>query len=345
MRFFNQVFAGFMLVGFLAGCQSERTPQPAASGVQPIQPVVAIPVGKGPDAMFLTPDGHFLYVANVEDSTISVIDTHRDSVVKTIGGIGNPWGFVRLGQSNHVAVSGWRGEVAVLDVTTHTVLNQIHLEGHPGGITATRDGKILFVVATAENRVYQLDTATLKPTAHFATGKGPDGVGIAANDSKIYVTNTQDGTISVIPLAGGSTRVIKTGGKPELIHSTHDRSRLFISNFLLNKVHILNTQTDRIEQEIAGLDGPEEAVPSMDEKTLFVVNFNRSRVWLYELPGLKKLDRELVTGSKPIGVVPADQVGKLYVTNYGDNSVTVYRLSQTASTVRRFEQTVRGTLQ
>ncbi|RMG66147.1 MAG: YncE family protein, partial [Calditrichaeota bacterium] len=312
---------GFLVALLALACQSGDREKETGTHVEGIQPVATIPVGKGPDALFLTPDDRFLYVANVEDSTISVIDTRGDSLAATIEGIGNPWGFVRLGQSHRVAVSGYRGEVAVLDFTTHSVLYQTTLEGHPGGITATRDGATLFVVSTEKDLVYQLDAATLKPTGNFPTGKGPDGVGISWDDRKLYVTNTQDGTISIIQIADRTNRILKTGGKPELIHYNHDHTMLYISNFLLNKVHLLNTKTDRIEQEITGLDGPEEAVPSQDEKTLFVVNFNLSRVWLYRLPELTRMDRELVTGNKPIGVMPAYQDSKLYVTNYGDNSV------------------------
>ena len=45
---------------------------------------INIPVGKGPDALFLTPDEKYLYVANVEDTFVSVIDTNQDKVVKNI---------------------------------------------------------------------------------------------------------------------------------------------------------------------------------------------------------------------------------------------------------------------
>ena len=66
-----------------------------------------ISVGKGPDALFLTPDENHLYVANVEDTFISVIDTRKDQVVRTIDGTDYPWGFTQLGKTNLVAVSGW----------------------------------------------------------------------------------------------------------------------------------------------------------------------------------------------------------------------------------------------
>jgi len=53
------------------------------------------------------------------------------------------------------------------------------------------------------------------------------------------------------------------------------------------------------------------------------VNFNATKVYVYEIPGYEKINQEYSTGNKPIGVIPVNN--KLYVTNYGDNSVSVIK--------------------
>lgn len=315
----NTLVAALLLAVLLGGCgQGEYPENTAAKKSTP----PAIAVGKGPDALFLTPDERFLYVANVEDTIVSVIDTRTDAVVKTIAGIPYPWGFVRLNGQNEVAVSAWGKTVAVIDFTRHEIVHKQQYEQNLGGITASHDGKTLFVVATEANKVLKIDAASLKVQNEYATGNGPDGIGISKDGRKIYVTNTKDGTISVIRLADQSHQILQTGGKPELIHYNHDHSLLFISNFLENKVHVLSTETDQIVQEITGLDGPEEAVLSPDETRLFVVNFNIAKVYVYDAKTYQKLPQSYPTGAKPIGVMPLRN-GKLYVSNYGDNSVSV----------------------
>lgn len=306
-----------LLVLFVAG--SGNNAQAISQG----ENVKVIPVGKGPDALFLTPDEKFLYVANVEDSFISVIDTHRDQVVQTIDGTDYPWGFTRLNGTNLVAVSGWDKGIDIIDFTTHKIVRSKKFEVNLGGITSTHDGKTLFVVATNTNKVLKIDARSLEVLDEYPTGNGPDGVGISGDDTKLYVTNTKDGTISIITIKTKKSHVIKTGGKPELIHSNKDRSRLFISNFFLNKVHILDTHTDKIVKEITGLDGPEEAVLSKSEQILFVVNFNNSKVYTYNANTYEKLPMEFQVGKKPIGIVSAANDSKIYVSNYGDNSVMV----------------------
>ena len=322
-----RIIFNVILVIFIFGCNGrEEQDYNNANTVAPNWQT--IPVGKGPDAMFLTPDENFLYIANVGDSFISVIDTRTNKVVTTIDGTDYPWGFVRLGESNLVAVSGYDKGVDIIDFTTHKIVRSKRFEHNLGGITATTDGKTLFVVGTGVNKVFKIDPQTLNIIDEYATGNSPDGVGISKDDSKIYVTNTKDGTISVINLKTKKAKVIVTGGKPELIHYNHDHSLLYISNFHENKVHILDTASDKIVHEITGLDGPEEAVLSKSEETLYVVNFNKSKIFSYDAKTYEKQPAEFTVSTKPIGVVSAANDSKLYVTNYGDNAVSVIELDK-----------------
>ncbi len=317
----------FVFVFLTAACGQKAQNQTETKDSQ----TQTIAVGRGPDALFLTPDENYLYVANVEDSFISVIDTRTEKVVNTIDGTDYPWGFTRLGETNQVAVSGWDKGVDIIDVTTHKIVRSKRYEQNLGGIASTKDGKILFVIATDGNKVFKIDAESLEILDEYTTGNGPDGVGISKDDSKIYVTNTKDGAISIINLKTKKAKVIETGGKPELIHYNHDHSLLYISNFFENKIHILDTETDNIVHEITGLDGPEEAVLSKSGEKLFVVNFNNSKVYSYDAKTYEKLPQEFAVGTKPIGVVSAVNDSKLYVSNYGDNAVSVIKLTSDSS--------------
>jgi len=287
-----------------------------------------ISVGKGPDALFLNPNEDILYVANVEDTFISVIDTKQDKVIKKIDVVDYPWGFTRLGNTNLVAVSGWDKGIDIIDFTTHQVTHNKRYKFNLGGITSTKDGKYIFVVAPNNNKIFRIDANSLDIIDEYDSGDGPDGIGISKDDKKIYTANTKDGTISIISLDDKSSKVIKTGGKPELIHANHDRSKLFISNFNNNIVHVLETENGKIIKEISGLDGPEEAFLSKSEATLYIVNFNNSKVYTYDANTFEKLVNEYTVGRKPIGIVSALNDTKLYVSNYGDNSVTVIKTSE-----------------
>jgi len=232
-------------------------------------------------------------------------------------------GFTRLGNSNLVAVSSWDKGIDIIDFTKHEVVQSKLYEFNLGGIASTQDGKYVFVVAPDKDKAFKIDANSLDIIDEFETGDGPDGIGISKDNKKIYTANTKDGTISIINLEDNSSKVKKTGGKPELIHSNHDHSKLYVSNFYKNMVHVLNTENDKIIKEINGLDGPEEAVLSKSQTTLYIVNFNNSKVYTYDAVTYEKLDKEYSVGNKPIGIAPADNGTKLYISNYGDNSITV----------------------
>lgn len=75
-----QIVSWIVAVCVLAACDSGSEPTPQPKHAEP----KTVKVGKGPDALFLTPDERYLYAANVEDSYVSVIDTQSDEVVMTI---------------------------------------------------------------------------------------------------------------------------------------------------------------------------------------------------------------------------------------------------------------------
>jgi YVTN family beta-propeller protein/VCBS repeat-containing protein len=319
----------FVAIGLFAACTSNN--QESASkdsteddSVKVASPYPTIPVGKGPDALFLTPDSAFLYVANVEDTIISVIDTQSDQVVQSISGIRYPWGFSRLGDSDLVAASGWDKQVAIIDYKKHEIVNKKTFSSNLGGITSSSDGQFIYVVANSSKEVLKLNNS-LDILDTYPTGSGPDGVGISKNDQKLYVTNTKDGTISIIETESGKIQTMKKGGKPELIHPNADNSFLLISNFHKNEAYVLSTVSDKIIQTLTDLNGPEEIVMSHDGKKIYTVSFNSGKVYVFDANTYTKLDMEYTVGRKPIGLeIISDS--KAYVSNYGDNTVSVLEL-------------------
>jgi len=308
----------FMLLTVSTGETSKKI-------TETLKPFKSIKVGKGPDAIFFTPDDKFVYVANVEDKIISIINVQNDSVIQSITDVAYPWGFTRLGKSNLLAVSGWGKDLAVINFKNHKVARIKKLSMNLGGRVSDKSGQLIYVVATEKDLVLQINSKTLDVIQQFNTGKGPDGIGISYSDNIIYVTNTKEGTISIIDIKKGKSSFINTGGKPELIHSNHSRDKLFISNYKLNKVHVLNTKTNKIEKELLGLNGPEEAVLSTDEKILYVVNFKDSKIFLYDAKTFSKLNKILIAGKQPIGITVNSKLKKGYVTNFKDNTVSVYK--------------------
>ena len=329
----------------LAGCKASKPATVSSSAPTSPDPRTevrrgaTIAVGKGPDAMFVVPGRHRLYVANTEADFISIIDTAADrpaSPLDRIAGVSKPMGFAWLGPAKEVAVSTRGHEIAVLDAQSDRVVRRGPVPDELSGLVATPDGQFLFAAATTGDRVLKIDAARLTVVDTYPTGKGPDGIGGTPTRDRLYVTNTGDGTISVLPPKGPDKEFLRPGGKPELVSEapaqtsaktpaqTPDRSLLFISNFDAGKVHVLDPATGRIVRELGGVEGAEGTALGPDG-LLFVVSFQRERVYAFRDRGDDaRLPIEYATGKQPIGIVATANPSKIYVANYGDNTLSVF---------------------
>jgi len=92
--------------------------------------IATIPVGIAPQAIDITPNGAFAYVANY-GGTISVIDTATNTVSATVS-VANPEGIAVRPDGTFVYVTGNSSNtVAVIDTATNTVTANISVGTGP----------------------------------------------------------------------------------------------------------------------------------------------------------------------------------------------------------------------
>jgi len=140
--------------------------------------VTNIPVGKGPEAIDLSPDGKEVWTAHSRDGGVSVIDVATKKVVATI-----PIGTKRSNRlkftpdGKRVLVSDMSGnELIVMDAAARKELQRIKIGNSPEGILMAKDGAHAYVCTSGDNRIAILDLKTMEVTGHLVTGKGPDGM-------------------------------------------------------------------------------------------------------------------------------------------------------------------------
>jgi YVTN family beta-propeller protein len=125
--------------------------------------VATVTVGSGPQAVALTPNGAFAYVANEGSDDVSVIATATNTVVATVAVGDSPEG---------VAITPDGAFVYVTNKTSNTVS----------------------VIATVTN--------TVVATVAIGTGVEPSGVAITPDGAFAYITNEdQDGPLDVSVIA------------------------------------------------------------------------------------------------------------------------------------------------
>jgi YVTN family beta-propeller protein len=140
--------------------------------------IQVIPTGAGAEGLDLSPDERELWVANVRDRTMSVIDVEAGRVVETIPlptTYSNRLKFTPDGR--HVLVADLRGnEVLVYDAATRREVRRIDLGGGSEGMQMTPDGQRAFVAVSPMNRVAVIDLATLTEVGEIRDLNNPDGM-------------------------------------------------------------------------------------------------------------------------------------------------------------------------
>src|SRR5262249_50390788 len=146
-----------------------------------------ITVGNNPRTVAITPDGREIYVTNVSDGTVSVINNEQLAVVLPAiptgagGAVGDtPWQLTITpdGAWAYVSNSGIHSpSVSIIDTSTHAVVNTLNSP---------------------------------------PVGKGPFFSVVDPSGAYLYVSNSEDTSVSVIDLANQtvSTTIYNVGDRP-----------------------------------------------------------------------------------------------------------------------------------
>lgn len=181
--------------------------------------IAAIPVGRDPTGITASRDGSTVYVANLLDGTVSVIDTASNTVRATISmpaaADGTPpsaFDVAVTPNGKFVYVSNGRisadAAVYVVDTTAQSVVQTISGLGMgPSGVGMSPDGSTLYVL----NNAFENDSISVISTGVNAVvntvpmplphGLGPFEIAIAPNGSSALITSELYGTLSVLDTA------------------------------------------------------------------------------------------------------------------------------------------------
>lgn len=161
-----------------------------------------IPVGNSPSGIAVTPDGTRVYVGNGGDNTLSIIDTSSNQVIQTFPIGTSPKSIAISPDGTRIYVTALNDTVLIIDRDTSQILNSVPTGLAPQGIDITPDGQSVYVANFDTSNVSAFSADTSSST--IKVGNFPTYV-IAGNNGKIYVSNTDSNTISIID--GGTNEV------------------------------------------------------------------------------------------------------------------------------------------
>ncbi len=129
----------------------------------------------------------------------------------------------------------------------------------PQDVRLSPDGRSFLVADMLRNGVWVIDAATTRQTGFIPTGMGAHAVYPSRDARHLYVSNRDDGTVTVLDAATlqpSATWTLPKGASPDMGGVTVDGSQLWLSGRYSSAVYVIDTATGRTITTIPVKPGP-----------------------------------------------------------------------------------------
>jgi len=200
--------------------------------------------------------------------------------------------------------------LSVIDINKRKVVKTIDIGQRPRGITMTKDGKLVLICASDDDRVEVRDAETLKLKYHLPSGPDPELFVLSPDDSVLYIANEDDAMVTVVDMNEKMIiDDIPVGVEPEGMGLVGNGSILVNTSETTNMAHFIDTETLEIVENVLVDARPRVAMFTPDDKevwvsseiggTVKVINPNSKEVTHtigFEIPGVNE------ESIQPVGV-------------------------------------------
>jgi YVTN family beta-propeller protein len=129
----------------------------------------------------------------------------------------------------------------------------------PQDVRLSPDGRSFLVADMLRNGVWVIDVATAKQTGFIPTGMGAHAVYPSRDARHVYVSNRDEGTVTVLDattLTPTTTWTLPKGASPDMGGVTADGSQLWLSGRYSAAVYVIDTTTGQTIKTIPTRPGP-----------------------------------------------------------------------------------------
>ena len=238
----------------------------------------AIPVGRDPSAIAITPDGKTAYVTNSYDGTVTpiVIATNTPGSAIPVGRM--PLGIAITPDGKIAYVTNqYDYTVTPITIATNTPGSPIPVGFDPEGIAITRDGETAYIATYADDTVTPITIATNTPGSPIPVSGSPHSIAITPNGKTAFVT-TADAVTPITIATNTAESPIPIAGLPFAIAITPDGKTAYVVDAFGASVTPITIATNTPGTPIpVGFD-PDGIAITPDGTTAYITNFGDSTV-------------------------------------------------------------------
>lgn len=256
-----------------------------------------IAVEDSPQAVAVTSDGQYVFVANSNSGTVSVI------------------------QTSHISTS------------QDDVICTVNIGGELGGMALDRDNKALWVVSSSTNKAAKLDLSDMDniQTTTISVGDNPRGVAVFRDGETVFVTNADDDTVTVISNGGAST--IDVGDSPGGIVAGRYNDYVYVANEGDGAISVIDGEELEVVKTITVGSGPCALALASWGSYLYAANQADGTVSIINAVTFSVLEEGVAVGSSPSGLSVPLNGSDAYVTDSTDNTLSIVDLDGNVTTM------------
>lgn len=192
--------------------------------------------------------GERLFVAEIENNSVGIIDLKTDNVVYTITGLYEPQGVLFIPESNEIIVSnGGDGTVKIFDAASFSPIKTISLSSDADNMRYDSTQKLVYV-GYGNGGLAIIDPITNKLVGNIVLDGHPESFQISDELSRIFVNVPADDSIVVVDL---QKRTIVNKWQNNDIHENYpmaldeDLHRLFVGYRNPPQLSVIDTDSGK----------------------------------------------------------------------------------------------------
>jgi YVTN family beta-propeller protein len=379
----NRTYSGFGFAGLAGGgatnyhimddfsitfsASADATSNPTPTPLSSINTVIATisPFG-WPCDVAVSPNGLYAYVANIGDSSVSVISTTKNNIIEKIN-VGMHPSAVAVSPNGlyaYVACDRYysnydfhNGSVYVINTTTNEVTTKIPIGHNSNDVIVSPNSKYIYVANSGDGSVHVINAATNTVMTIILVGSNINDLAMSSNDAYIYAVG--DGSVSVIDTTKNMViATVPVGNSPSAAAVSPNGAYAYITNKDDDSVSVINTTTNMVIATVPVGDSPSAAAVSPNGEFVYVTNRGDGSVsvidtktntinatinledkpWDFVQVVLPSGSEQYITSSthpyitEPCSIAISPNGQYAYIANYYTLTVSVLKLATTSST-------------
>lgn len=260
-----------------------------------------------------------LVIAYMDESKIVLVDSRTYKTLATLDSGKNPH-EVRVSPDKRRAYVAAGKTITVIDLKNQKVKGNFDLGDYSAhDIRVSRDGRRIWAACARAQTILELDSETGKTLKTYKTNQqGSWFVEITPDERKIYTPNLEGKSVSIIDRATGEVKVIQFEVPIYGIDITPDGKQVWVSG---GDLTVIDTATDKVIAAIKTSEAETGRIRITSDGKKVVVALSK-KLAVYDAK-TRRLLSETELGSSPKVLTLSDDNRRAFLTNPGDNSVSV----------------------